>query len=269
MMVTRNAQMKKGHNNKEKHPVAVIVGGSSGVGAAVAEAFYQKHYRVVVVSRDPFSKGLATKENVESNRVAFLACDISQPRQIATMVDDIMNRFGRIDVVYNAAGIVVAKDLTSMSEEDFDRLIAVKLKGSFFLMKAVLPIMAAQGRGVVINTVGNDHDYTPDLIGYTVVNGGNAALTKALAAQYAKFGVRVNAVLIGTAETPALATYLMEHAERNKLPKEQVLQNWVQQHPMGRLGTVYDVAPTVVWLASEEASFITGAIIPVDGGLTL
>lgn len=249
--------------------VAVIVGGSSGVGAAVAEAFYQKNYRVVVVSRDPFSKGLATKENVESDRVTFLSCDISQPSQIATTIDDIVSRFGRIDVVYNAAGILVAKDLVSMSEEDFDRLIAVKLKGSFFLMKAVLPIMAAQGRGVVINTVGNDLDYTPDLIGYTVVNGGKAALTKALAAQYAKFGVRINAVLIGTASTPMLDAYLTEYAEKNKLSKQQVLQNLVRQHPLGRIGTVHDVASAVVWLASEEASFITGAIIPVDGGLTL
>lgn len=225
--------------------VAVVTGGSQGIGAALVKAFRDRGYRVVATSR---SIGPSHDPDILA-----VDGDIGDPSTAERVVSEALSRFGRIDTLVNNAGVFIAKPFTEYSAEDFHRKLATNLAGFFFITQKVAGVMLNQGSGhiVSITTTLNDHatSRVPTALANLTKGGINSA-TKALAVEYATRGVRVNAVSPGIIRTP------MHPPETHEF--------LAALHPMNRLGDVKDIVDAVLFL--EGAGFVTGEILHVDGG---
>lgn len=237
--------------------VAIVTGAGSGMGAAMVERFCAEGARVIAAD-------LSGKQN-DVARAAGQDCiaiqaDVSQGADVRKMCDLALSKFGRLDVLCNNAGIQGAIAATAdQTEEAFDQVIAVNLRGVFLGMKYAIPHMLKAGKGSIINTSSMAAIAAfPTLPGYTAAKGGVSALTRVTAAEYAAKGIRVNAILPGAIDT----------GMTRALPRE-FLESAVAATLMGRIGQPHEIADTALFLASDESSFITGALIPVDGGYTL
>jgi NAD(P)-dependent dehydrogenase (short-subunit alcohol dehydrogenase family) len=225
--------------------VAVITGASQGIGAALAKAYLDRHYRVVATAR-------SIKPSANPELLAVPG-DISDPKTAERVISEALARFGRIDTLVNNAGVFVARPFTQYSEADYASVLGVNLAGFFHITQRAIAEMEKQGSGhvVQITTSLADHavDGVPSVLA-SLTKGGLNAATKSLAIEYAKRGIRVNAVAPGVIRTPMHP--VETHAQLDAL------------HPVGHMGEIADIVDAVIYL--ESAGFVTGEILHVDGG---
>ncbi|HXH27456.1 MAG TPA: SDR family NAD(P)-dependent oxidoreductase [Candidatus Polarisedimenticolia bacterium] len=246
--------------------IALITGGASGIGLATALAFVREGARVLITDLSA-ERGAAAVDRARAEGVdlAFRQGDVSRDSEARAMVEEGLRRFGRIDVLFNNAGLLIEKPLHELSEAEWDRTLEVNLKGVFLVSRHVLPGMMRQGGGVIINT-GSVNSLVGDYgdPAYCASKGGVGLLTKAMALDYARHNIRVNAICPGWVDTGMFA---QEAASRN-LTLEGYRRRAAEQEPIGRIARPEEVASLVVFLASADSSFMTGSLVVIDGGLT-
>jgi NAD(P)-dependent dehydrogenase (short-subunit alcohol dehydrogenase family) len=244
--------------------VALITGGASGMGRVASELFAAEGARVVLSDVSDES-GEATAAAIErtGGSAAYVHADVSRTADAERMVATAVDRFGRLDVLYNNAGVMLSDDgsIADTAEEIWDRTLAVNVKGVAHGCKYGVPAMIASGGGSIVNVasfvawMGAATSQTA----YTASKGAVLAMTREIAVEYARRGIRCNALCPGPIDTPLLAELLSDDARR---------QRRFVHIPMGRLGSAEEIARAAMFLASDDSSFMTGASLVVDGGIT-
>lgn len=243
----------------------LITGGTSGIGEATALLFAREGGRVAITGRDE-SRGQRVVEAIVKNgsHAIFVRTDVRKASDCQKAVDETIRAFGRVDILFNNAGVFYSHDTIECSEEEWDEQIDINLKGTFLMSKAALPGMIAQGYGVIINNssgwgiVGGDK-----AVAYCASKGGVVLMTKAMAIDHGRQGVRVNCICPGDVETPMLP----QDAKTRGLKWEDYIAGCANR-PLGRVGTADEIAKAVLFLATDDSSFMTGAALVVDGGGT-
>jgi NAD(P)-dependent dehydrogenase (short-subunit alcohol dehydrogenase family) len=245
--------------------VALITGGTSGIGRATALLFAQEGAKVVITGRDEArGREVVAEVEVAGGTILFVRCDVRLADQCRRAVEETMRTFGQLDILFNNAGVFYPNTAIECSEEEWDLTVDICLKGTFLMSKYTLPIMIAQGSGAIVNNasgwglVGGD-----EAAAYCAAKGGVVLLTKAMAVDHSRQGIRVNCVCPGDVDTPML----VEDAQKRGMAWTDYLAS-AADRPMGRIGQPEEIARAVLFLASEDASFVTGAILAVDGGGT-
>lgn len=244
----------------------IVTGGASGIGKATAERFMAEGAKVAIfdVSEKNGRSALAELRGKGYDPL-LLTGDVTKSKDVKRMVKQAKDALGSIDVLFNNAGILVEGTIEEVTEEDWDRIIAVNVKGVFLMAKAVIPIMLKQKKGAIVNNascsglVGDRN-----AIAYNTSKGAVVLMTKCLALDYARKNIRVNCVCPGEIDTPMFR----QEAKARGLPVKEYRKQLSEYHPIGRLGLPEEVASAVAFLASNEAEFIIGAAFSVDGGYT-
>jgi 3-oxoacyl-[acyl-carrier protein] reductase len=238
--------------------VVLITGGAQGIGKETAKQFLQEGANVVICDYDK-NAGVAALEELNSEKVNFFTVDVTDSTQIGQMVESTINKYGRIDVLINNAGITVDGFLTKMEEEAWEKVISVNLSGVFKCTKAVAPQMLKQGSGVILNASSVVGLYgNIGQTNYAATKAGVIGLTKSWAKEFGPKGIRVNAVAPGFIETGMTAAV-----------PQKVLDFMKDKTPLRKLGKPQDIAAAYLFLASDEANYINGTILSVDGGLVI
>lgn len=246
-----------------KKKVAIVTGGARGIGFAIARRFLEEGARVVIADRDDETGPAAVEELGGVGSVRFIRCDVGDRPDVQNLVTATLEAYGAIDVLVNNAGILASGDFLDIEEADFDRVLRVNIKGVFLVGQAVARHMVARAKagappGTIINMSSiNAVVAIPTQVPYVVSKGGVQQLTKAMALSLAPYGIRVNAIGPGS-----IATELLETIMRDPDGRRRVLA----RTPLGRIGDPSEVAGVAVFLASDDASFITGETIYADGG---
>ena len=243
---------------------AIITGGTSGIGRATGLLFAREGARIVLVGRDK-PKGDSALEEIrkEGGEAIFVSADVSKSSEVKRIVEAAIQKYGRIDILFNNAGVNPTGTAENTSEEVWDRVIGINLTGVFLCSKYVIPHMLKQGRGVIINTgSANSFMAWENEVAYDASKGGVLMFTKATALDYAKKNIRVNCICPGLIITP-LVQKMWDESPDAKKAEEQM----IKKHPMKRAGLPAEIARVALFLASDDSSYITGAAIPVDGGL--
>jgi len=252
---------------KLRDRVVLITGGSSGIGLATARLFLEEGAKVIISGRDADRGQRALNELQGPNRkIVFVQADVSKAADAKALVEQSIDKWKRIDILFNNAGIILKpKTVENLSETDWDRVIDINLKGTFLVCKYTLTHMLRQGRGVIVNNsscagiVGSCGDPV-----YSASKGGVSLLTKSMALDCAGRNIRVNAICFGGIDTPML----QQEARNSGRPLADYMKDEAAEHPMGRVGTPEEAARGVLFLASDDSSFVTGTLLSVDGGLT-
>lgn len=241
--------------------VAIVTGGGSGIGRATAELFAREGAKVVVADY----KADMGREAVQAIQDAggealFAEVDVSDSAQVQNVVQTSLNTYGGIDILFNNAGVLLFGTILETEQEAWNRLIAINLTGVYLCSKAVLPHMIERGGGSIVNVTSSTgaHDAAGNAAAYVTSKGGVALLTRCMAIDHAQDKVRVNAIAPGPTDTSMLRDNL----------SDQELETFAATFPMKRLGRPEELAYAALFLASDEASFVTGAILAVDGGQT-
>jgi NAD(P)-dependent dehydrogenase (short-subunit alcohol dehydrogenase family) len=242
---------------------AIITGGTSGIGRATAELFASVGASVALTGRDA-DRGAEVVDAIRGagGEARFVLADVRSAADCTRVAEETLAAFGRIDTLVNNAGIYVPNDALGCSEDEWDAQVDTSLKGTFLMSKAVLPHMIERGSGAIVNNAsGWGLVGGAEAVAYCAAKGGVVLMTKAMAIDHGPKGIRVNAVCPGDTETP------MEYrdAERKGWTWEQFVE-WASDRPLGRMGEPHEVARAILFLASDDSSFITGAALPVDGG---
>jgi NAD(P)-dependent dehydrogenase (short-subunit alcohol dehydrogenase family) len=243
----------------------LITGGTSGIGEATALLFAREGGRVAITGRDE-TRGQRVVEAIVKNgsHAIFVRTDVRKTSDCQKAVDETIRAFGRVDILFNNAGVFYSHDTTECSEEEWDEQIDTNLKGTFLMSKAALPGMIAQRHGVIINNssgwgiVGGDK-----AVAYCASKGGVVLMTKAMAIDHGRQGIRVNCICPGDVETPMLP----QDAKMRGLKWGDYIAGCANR-PLGRVGTADEIAKAVLFLATDDSSFMTGAALVVDGGGT-
>ena len=237
--------------------IAIVTGGSRGIGKATAKLFVQEGAKVMITAKNPARLENAAKEIGAS----FVAGDTRNQNDVQNVVKKTIEKFGRIDILVNNAGIFPQiKPLHKISDQEWNEVIDVNLTGPFRFTREVIPFMEKNG-GSIINVSSNAglkafENFEADA--YTASKGALVLLTKACAVEYSKSRIRVNCVCPGVVETDMTKPYLTSESDRQMVASE---------HPIGRIGTVDDVAKAILYFASDDSSWTTGAILALDGGV--
>ncbi len=257
--------------------VVLVTGGASGIGFACARRFFNDGYKVVIADSNEAEGeralddlGVTNSKSETDAPVIFVHCDISDKLAVHNLIAQALTAFGHVDVLINNAGIALKGDILTLSEEDFDRVLAVNLRGAFLVSKAVVRQMVeeidnrddrsglSQRPYSIINMSSINEDVAiPDYLAYTVSKGGMRQMTRAMALELAPRGIRVNAIGPGSIKTNMLADVSGDQSAHDKI---------MARTPMSRIGHPDEVAGVAAFLASEDASYITGQTIYVDGG---
>lgn len=243
--------------------ICIITGAASGIGRASAHLFAQVG-AVVVVADVNESEGKRTVEAIEAEggKASFLRADVSRADDVRALVDATVSTHGRLDVLFNNAGVEYMGPLHGMSEEDWDRVVDINLKGTFLGIKYAIPHMRRQGQGTILSTAS-----VAGLVGssglgaYNASKGGVVLLTKHVAVEYGRFGIRANCLCPGVIETP------MSQALRETEGAEAIRDAMIALYPLKRFGRPEEVAWPALFLASDASSFVTGHALTVDGGM--
>jgi NAD(P)-dependent dehydrogenase (short-subunit alcohol dehydrogenase family) len=239
--------------------VAIVTGGGSGIGRAIAAAFAREGAQVVICGRDR-QKLDATAREIANDEAGCLAvsADLCQPIEIHNLVAATVERFKRVNILVNNAGVLIPGTAESARDEDWEQTFSTNVRAPWLLVRAVLPHMRAAGGGSILNigsvlsTLG-----APNRVAYAASKGAVLAMTRAMAIDHAAEKIRVNCIRPGIVETEMVAAFNMDESARRRR---------LAMHPMGRFGQPEDVAGLAVFLASDEAAWITGAEYLVDGG---
>ncbi len=240
---------------KLKNKVAIVTGAAQGIGKGIALKFAALGAHVVMVDIDQ-QAGQASSAEIDNSE--FIACDIGDKAAVDQLVNQVFITHGRIDVVVNNAGILRTGDVLDISEAEFDEVLRINLKGAFLLSQAVARMMVEGDGGSIINMSSINAWLTiPDILPYNVSKGGLNQLTRVMAVALAQRGVRVNAIAPGS-----ILTEMLQQIMTDEKARETVLS----RTPMGRCGTVEEIANVAAFLASDESSYVTGEVIVADGG---
>jgi len=251
---------------------ALITGATSGIGQAIAVRLAQEGCNIAINYRKDPEAGVDTEEmalqkscgNLENCGVKSLLVqgDVSQESDIVEMVNAVVKEFGSIDILVNNAGIQIESSSHEVTTADFDRVIAVNLRGAYLCARETIKHLLSENRPGVIINISSVHEIIPRpmYISYSISKGGMENLTKTLALEYASRGIRVNAIGPGATITPINQDWI-DNPEKKAIVESHI--------PMGRAGTSEEMAASVAFLASDEAAYITGQTLFVDGGLTL
>jgi NAD(P)-dependent dehydrogenase (short-subunit alcohol dehydrogenase family) len=244
---------------------AVITGGGTGIGQAIALAFAKEGARVAVAGRrmEKLQETLSLLKQSGSDALA-MECDVTKSADTERLVKAAEDRFGNVNVLVNNAGALSVSTVETISEADWDRIMGANLKGPFLMSRAVLPAMRRAGGGSIVN-IGSVLGIAAirDRAAYCASKGGVAMLTKAMALDHAHDKIRVNCVCPSIVESAMTEMFFAETEAARKLR-----QSRLASVPLGRFGKPNDIAGIVVFLASDESSWMTGTVIPVDGGVT-
>jgi len=245
--------------------VAVITGAARGIGAAAVRKFVSHEYQVIGV--DVLRPEMVDPEEVSGAKQQFVHCDVSDEQAVAAMVRAVMARHGRIDVLVNIAGVVLVKSLEETSWDEFQRVVNINLGGIFLLCKHVLPIMKQQRQGVIVN-LGSvaGHVGQVDHAVYGASKAAVIAIGRALAWEVAPYHIRVNSVSPGSVDTPMLRSDIEIEAMKTGASYDAVKARREAEQALGRWADPVEIASAVYFMASDEASFITGTDLLVDCG---
>ena len=239
--------------------VAVVTGGASGIGAATVRLLVAEGAKVAVIDINE-SMGHALTEGLDEGRTHFIRCDVSDRDALQAAIREAHQRFGRLDILFNNAGIGCFGQTPDLDPEVWEKVIAIDLSAVFYACRVAIPLMREGGGGAIVNTAsisGLAADF-----GFTAYNAAKGAVinyTKALAIDHARDNIRVNALCPGLIDTPLTAVAKQMSG---------VLDVWLESIPMGRAGTPEEMAKVAAFLASDDASYVTGAIMVADGGKT-
>jgi len=251
-------------NQRFQNKVVLVSGTSSGIGEKVALTFAEQGAKIILSSRNTdLNEDLVRKIKKSGGKALFIKADFSIPSDVQNVVKKGVKHFGGLDIAVNNAGIEGTPGVKTADYDEsvWDDVIAINLKGVWISMKYQIPEMQKRGKGVIINVASLAGLQAGGAgIGYHAAKFGVVGMTKATALEYAKENIRVNAVCPAVIETPM--------ADR-AFNTDKKLKNAIAMHPLGRLGTSKEVANAVCWLASDEASFVTGTALAIDGGANL
>ena len=245
--------------------VAIVTGGGSGIGFEAASQFVAQGGQAVIVGRDADKlRQAAQRIDATGDKVATVAGDIGSVDTVQRAIASAEERFGGVDVLFNNAGIFKPTPFLEHTEADFDRYLTTILKGKFFMAQAAARAMAERGGGAIVQTgsmwAERAVGATPSSA-YSAANAGVHAMVRNLAVELAPSNIRINAVAPAVVETPVYGSFMSEDQVKEVLPTFNAF------HPLGRNGQPRDVVGALLFLASDEASWITGAVLPVDGGV--
>jgi NAD(P)-dependent dehydrogenase (short-subunit alcohol dehydrogenase family) len=246
--------------------VAVVTGGASGIGRVTAGALAAEGARVGIADLDEAGgRAVAAAIRDAGGDAFFRRTDVRSLADLEAVLDEAAGRHGRLDVLVNNAAVAIPGSAGEMAEDDWARTLDVNLTGVWRGMRAAIPRMLAQGGGSIVNLSSvQGHVGFVGWAAYAAAKGGVDALTRQAAVEYAAGGIRVNAVVPGT-----IATEMNEKIMRESADGDAVLAGWLAMHPIGRIGQPAEVAAAIVFLASDDASLITGESLRVDGGLVV
>ena len=244
--------------------IAIVTGAASGIGFATSELLVEYGAQVVMLDINE-EKGREAAKKIEKTgeKAVFIKCDITSSAACKKAVSDIKEKFGRIDILHNNAGIIVRKTVVELDEKEWDLVIDVSIKGTYLMSKYVIPVMVAGGGGSIINTgsgwglKGGDNAAS-----YCAAKGGVVNLTRAMAIDHGKQNIRVNCVCPGDTDTPMLRG----EARQLGVDEENYIKSSGKRRPLQRVGAPRDVAYSVLFLASDLSSWVTGSALVVDGG---
>lgn len=248
--------------------VTIITGAASGIGKATSLVFGKEGARVLCadINADG-ADAVAAQINDTGGEAASIKVDVADEEQVKAMVADAVSRWGRLDAIYNNAGIGTGGPVTQFPVEEWDRMHAINLRGVFLGTKHAIPEMLKTGGGAIVNTASDAGLLgTPMLSSYCATKGGVVMFTKATAVEWARMGIRVNCVCPGVIRTPILDP-MVAMAQAGGATAEEVWERMGKAHPIGRVGDPTEVGQAVAFLCSDRASFITGVALPVDGGM--
>lgn len=245
--------------------VAVVTGAAGGIGEAIAERFALAGSAVLLVDRDG-ERLLETTRRITSadGTAESLVADVGHSDDARLLIEHAVERFGALDILCNNAAVTIPKPVDALSEDEWDLVQAVDLKAIFLTVKHAVPRMLERGKGVIVNIASVDGSLAERGIpAYCAAKGGVLNLTRALALDYARDGIRVNCICPGMTDTPLFRSFMSQLADG-----ETALRRRLDRVPIGRLVEPCEVASAALFLASDDASAITGAALTVDGGLT-
>ncbi len=242
---------------------ALITGGNAGIGRASAILLASEGARVLITGRNGERAGQVVREIKEAGGEAtFAVCDVRIADQCRAVIDKVIERYGRIDILFNNAGVLFPKTVPDCSEKEWDLTIDTSLKGAFLMSKYALPSMIDRGSGVIIHcSSGWGIQGGDKSAAYCAAKGGLVVMTKAMAIDHGPQGIRVNCVCPGDVLTPMLA----DEAKQRGISWDTFLET-AADRPLGRVGTAEDIARAVLFLSTDDSSFMTGTALVVDGG---
>ena len=245
--------------------VAIVTGGGSGIGKAIVQSLAESGALVYIIDVQE-DQARETMEVLQKQKmkVEFLQCDVSKQSQVAETVRQIFSNEGRIDILINNAGVSHIGTAEDTNEEDFDRIYQINIKGVYNCLHEVIPCMKKTGGGVIINlssvaaTVG-----LPDRFAYSMSKGAVSTMTYSIARDYINDNIRCNGIAPGRVHTPFVDGYLKKNYPGQE---KEMFEKLEKTQPIGRMGSPEEIAKLVQYLCSDDASFITGSIYPIDGG---
>ena len=237
--------------------IAIVTGGGSGIGLAISAAFTKNGIKTIIIGRDK-KKLNEAREQLGKNCEA-VSFDLTKIAQVPSLINDIIKQHGRIDILVNNAGINLKKELTEVTDDEFQKLLLTNVTAVFSLSREVAKCMLEEKKGCIINISSMASQYgIPKVVGYTASKSAVEGMTRAMAVDLSPFGIRVNCIAPGFIATEMSAKALNNDKERmNKV---------ISRTPMGKLGTPEDIGEVALFLSSDKAKYITGIVLPVDGG---
>ena len=243
--------------------VAIITGAAAGIGAASAELFAREGASVVAVDLD--SATLHTVAQRIGARCLAIEADVSRRADVERVLQATLERFNRLDILFNNAGIVPPGKIDAISEDVWDRAMSINVKSMYLFSHAAIPIFRKQGGGIILNTASATAlRAVPDRALYTATKAAVVGLTKSMALDHVKENIRVNCLCPGTVDTPSLAQRLSAFPDPAEARKK-----FIARQPMGRFGTAEEIAAAALYLVSIDSAFVTGVAFAIDGGLTI